>query len=287
MSPFWQTAYEFDQAGTPFVVITLVSARGHVPQEPGAKAIVTAQGLQTGTVGGGKVEARAIEHALQLLSRGATEPEMMKWNLQRDIGMTCGGETTYLFEVHNRKNWNIVIFGAGHVSQALIRVLQGLDCQITCVDSRGDWLAKLPSSPKISIVESSEPAAEVANINPNSYFVVMTHGHATDLPILAEIVRAHPKAPYIGVMGSDVKAQKLRQEMRGLRLDSAQIEKLHSPIGLTLGENVPAEIAISIVAELLLERDQSRSLGRENLKGLAEGRDLGQALGHATDKSNL
>ena len=244
---------------------------------------MTAQGLQTGTVGGGKVEARAIEHALLLLRRGAIEPEMMKWNLQRDIGMTCGGETTYLFEVHNRKNWNIVIFGAGHVGQALIRVLQGLDCQITCVDSRGDWLAKLPSSPKISIVESPEPAAEVANIKPNSYFVVMTHGHATDLPILAEIVRAHPQAPYIGVMGSDVKAQKLRQEMHGLRLDSAQIGKLHCPIGLTLGENVPAEIAISIVAELLQERDRAR----ENLKDLAEGRDMGQALGHATEKSGL
>ena len=277
----WSTAFDLDRAGTPFVVITLVSARGHVPQEPGAKAIVTAQGLQSGTVGGGKVEARAIEYALLLLRREISEPEIMKWNLQRDIGMTCGGETSYLFEVHNRKSWNIVVFGSGHVSQALIRVLQSLDCQITCVDSRAEWLNKLPVSANISLIESLEPARTVTQMNSNSFFVVMTHGHATDLPILEAILRVHPQAPYVGVMGSDVKAQKLKREMHDLGLNSAQIEKLHCPIGLDVGENIPAEIAISIVSELLQERDLWRQ------KSLADQRDLRQALGDEVKKSAI
>lgn len=255
MTHHWTAASELDARGDAFVVVTMIGARGHVPQDLGAKCIVTMTGLHSGTVGGGKVEARAIEHARSLLEAGSRDPQLVTWNLTKDIGMTCGGEATFLFEVHHRKKWSIVVFGAGHVGQALVRTLANLDCQVTCVDFREDWLAKLPESPKITRVLAEDPASLVKDLSPESYFVVMTRGHASDVPILDAIFRAHPGAPYVGVMGSDVKAQKIRHDLAARGLATDLIERLHSPIGLDLGGNDPFEISISVAAQLLKTRD--------------------------------
>ena len=71
-------------------------------------------------------------------------------NLRKDIGMTCGGEVALFFEVyHPDLVWHIVVFGAGHVGQKLCRFLAELDCRVTCVDTRADWLEKLPAGGRI------------------------------------------------------------------------------------------------------------------------------------------
>ena len=96
----------------------MVEAQGSTPQDAGTKMLVDESGLAHGTVGGGKVEHRAIEYAQQMLGDDSRNREIVDWNLQRDIGMTCGGLVKLFFEVFNRDDWHIVIFGAGHVSQA-------------------------------------------------------------------------------------------------------------------------------------------------------------------------
>ena len=103
----------------PFVSVTMVEATGSTPQDAGSKMLVDASGRVHGTVGGGKVEHRAIEFAKEMLSDVDRSREIVDWNLQRDIGMTCGGLVKLFFEVYNRDDWHIVIFGAGHVAQAL------------------------------------------------------------------------------------------------------------------------------------------------------------------------
>jgi len=256
MSNHWTEAAELDARGDAFIVVTMVGCRGHVPQDLGAKCIVTSAGLHSGTVGGGKVEARAIEEAKAILASGETEPKLVTWNLTKDIGMTCGGEATFLFETHHRKKWSIAVFGAGHVGQALVRTLLNLDCQVTCLDFRQDWLARLPQSPKLNAVLAEKPEDVVENLSPNTFFVVMTRGHASDVPILEQIFKRYPDAPYIGVMGSDVKAQKIRNDLASRGISKELIERLHSPIGLDLGGNDPYEISISVAAELLKTRDK-------------------------------
>ncbi len=254
---FLQTARELEESGVAFVVVTMVSARGHAPQDPGAKAIVTADGIHWGTVGGGKVEARAIVHARQMIEGKTSNPELIVWNLQRDIGMTCGGEVTYLFEHHSRPSWKIAVFGAGHVAQALVRALEPLECSVICVDARKEWVDRLPSSTKLQALCEPDPRAIVEKLSEDTSFVVMTQGHATDVPILEAIFGKFPNARYVGVIGSDVKALKIKSELRARGVTEELVARLRTPIGLPIGSNHPAEIAISIVAELLQVRDSS------------------------------
>ncbi len=265
--PFFQAAAELEAQSIPFVVVTMLSSRGHAPQDPGAKIIVTENGLHCGTVGGGKIEARCIQEGLVMLKTDA-RVQMFQWNLQKDIGMSCGGEASFLFESHQHLLWQVCIFGAGHVAQALVRTLLNLQVRIVCIDYRKEWLDRLPENPKLKKIWVQEGVQSVpsvvASLSDKDYFVSMTQGHATDLPVLTEIFMQYPQVSYIGVLGSDIKAKKIRLDLqtalseRGLTAEQIQqrLSQLHCPIGLPFGNNSPQEISISIVAELLQSRDQ-------------------------------
>lgn len=245
--------HKLTQEGISFVVVTLTQTRGSSPQDPGAKIIVTQDGLFAGTVGGGKVEAAAIKKALTVLdSKKELPPETVCWNLQKDIGMSCGGESTFLFEHFHQTHWPIVIFGAGHVAQALTRVLSKLQCHVTCIDSREEWVQKLEG---VKALLHPTPKDLVAALNPKSFFLCMTMGHAHDVPILLEISKHASDCPYVGVIGSDVKGMKIKKELAELGVKDDFLKKLRVPMGLPIGTNHPYEIAISITAELLQRRD--------------------------------
>ena len=246
------------ESEVPFVVVTLIDIRGSAPQVVGAKAIITTDGIVGGTVGGGKVEAAAIIHAQQLLSRDGALNDWVTWNLQTEIGMTCGGEVKLFFEVHTHATWPIVVFGAGHISQAVVRLLLTLHCHVTCIDTRSEWLDKLPVHPKLHKVLAESPQALVAAQPENAYFALMSKGHATDLPVLAEILQTR-QAHYVGVIGSRQKASVLRRDLKAMNISPELIASFHCPMGLEIGNNTPAEIAISIVAQFLQQRDARTS----------------------------
>lgn len=246
---------EIATTGQPFVVVTMVDAKGSTPQDAGAKMIVNPSGLVHGTVGGGKVESRAIEFAREMLQDPARKREIIDWNLQRDIGMTCGGLVQLFFEVFNRDDWNIVIFGAGHVAQALVRVLVMLDCQVSCIDSRSDWIDKIPDHPRLKKICAEDLTVEAEKLQPNDYVICMTMGHSTDRPILASIFNQGLKLPYLGVIGSRTKRGALLRELKSDGIPAEVAAGFLCPIGLPIGTNQPAEIAISIVAQLIEQRD--------------------------------
>ena len=197
----WEACQKLTDEGKAFVMVTMTGVRGSAPQEVGAKMLVTSDGLYTGTIGGGKVEMAAIEKSLEILKGDQVPPETVTWNLQKDIGMSCGGEVVLLFEHHHVNSWPIVIFGAGHVAQALTRLLSHLNCQVTCVDSREEWVAKLEG---VKGIHHPTPKEMVKTFSPKSFFMSMTMGHAHDVPILFEISKHAPDCPYIGVIGGDV-----------------------------------------------------------------------------------
>src|SRR5262245_28921714 len=138
---FIEKLAELSRSGRPFVAVTMVEAVGSTPQDAGTKMLVDSGGLVFGTVGGGKVENQAIEFAKKMLvAHESPTNELVEWNLQRDVGMTCGGVVKLYFEAYNHRAWRIVVFGAGHVAQSLVRCLSELECRIVCVDPRAEWL---------------------------------------------------------------------------------------------------------------------------------------------------
>lgn len=257
---------ELLQSARSFATITMIAVRGSAPQIVGAKAIVTSAGLEVGTIGGGKVEAAAIRHAQQLLSSSeGSSNDLVTWNLQTDIGMTCGGEVKLFFECHGRANWSIAVFGAGHVAQTLVPMLMGLHCHVTCVDARRQWLDKIPDHAKLCKLCSDEPEQVVQGLPANTFFVLIGKGHSTDLPVLLEILRSR-EAPYLGVIGSHQKASVLRRELREQKFAQEKIDSFVCPIGLPIGNNTPAEISISVIAQLIQKRDELGMMGHKPKK---------------------
>ena len=258
MTTFFEALNDLAESGVPFVAVTVVDTLGSTPQDRGAKMLVTEQGRHFGTVGGGKIEARAIDEALSML-RDDTAPKTRfhQWSLEKDIGMTCGGIVRVYFETFNVTRWNIVVFGAGHVANALIELLLKLDCRITCIDPREEWLAKMPDAPRLTKVLSRDMPSQVATIPEGSYVVLMTMGHTTDKPILIEILRTRT-FPYLGVIGSNAKAKRLRQDIRDAGLPEEMQKAFFCPVGLEIGSNHPQEIAISVAAQMLQIRGPAR-----------------------------
>lgn len=243
-----------------FATITLLEIRGSAPQVVGAKIIVTRDGLRGGTIGGGKIEATAIDYAKSIIENDTKTTDLVKWNLQTDIGMTCGGEVRLFFEIHRKTTWPIAVFGAGHLAQALIPLLTGLNCRISCFDPRSDWLAKLDCHPKLKKVTVENPEKLVKDLPANTFFVLMSKGHATDVPVLKEILQKR-NVNYVGVVGSAQKATALKKDLKDAGWSGEKMDSFFCPIGLPIGNNTPAEIAISIAAQLIKVRDELKLLG--------------------------
>lgn len=258
MPTYFEALNELAASNVPFVSVTVVDTMGSTPQDRGSKMLVTREGRSFGTTGGGRIEVRCIEEAKKLLDdAGAPNTRYYQWSLEKDIGMTCGGIVRVYFEAFNVTRWNIVVFGAGHVAQSVVEILSKLDCRITCIDPREEWLSRMVESPRLTKVRTSDMASEVKKIPGNSFVVLMTMGHTTDSPILVEILRTR-KFPYLGVIGSHSKAKRLRQDVAAAGLPQDAQHAFYCPIGLEIGSDAPQEIAVSVAAQLLQERDRVR-----------------------------
>ena len=253
-SDFIKACHQLDEEHRSYSVVTLIKIDAHVPQEVGAKMIVTESGLHSGTIGGGKLEAKAIELAQKQLT--CTGAELYKIDLNKDLGMVCGGVATVFIESSQHKSWNIAVYGAGHVGQALIHLLKTFACQIYWVDARGEWLDKQPEHPRVKKVLTSELGHVPSKLPDGTYHIIATPGHAFDLEVLKGALKLH-NAPYIGVIGSKVKARTIRASLLKDGFSESDTERFHCPMGLPIGNNTPAEIAVSIAAQILDRRGYS------------------------------
>lgn len=263
---FFERCVELSADAAAFVGVTFVSSKGSAPQDAGSKMIVTANGLDWGTIGGGKIEARAIEEARAMLGDTTASPDassartrLIDWDLGNDLGMTCGGSVRLLFEAHNTDVWDVAIFGAGHVAQALVPILLSMSCRVMCVDARPEWLGRLPQAAGVRPVETDDPASAMATLPGNAYVLCLTPGHENDFAVLKAAFESGLPFPYVGCIGSKTKAATMRKALLDSGVSQAFVESLHCPVGLPIGTNAPAEIAISIAAQMLQERDRLRA----------------------------
>jgi xanthine/CO dehydrogenase XdhC/CoxF family maturation factor len=213
----------------------------------------------------GRHPAPGTQVVAQLGGEQPTDPlvagdaaEVLRMVLAWDRSLThvelLGPDTEGVIAAHPRRQGEPLAGGEVlPIANALTRLLVGLDCRITCYDTRREWLDRLPESPRLTPVLSHDLPGEVADLPDQASVLLMTMGHATDSPILAEILRAR-SFPYLGVIGSASKARRLRKDLEEAGIPAEARHAFHCPIGLPLGNNHPLEISISIAAQLLQVR---------------------------------
>lgn len=166
-----------------------------------------------------------------------------------------------LFDPVVASNFNIAVFGAGHVGTAVVHTLSGLDCNIRWIDSRRDYFRITPRN--VRTIEAGEPALEVAAMPPRSCYLVMTHSHPLDFEICERILR-RDDAIYCGLIGSVSKRRRFEKRFRQQGLSQEHIDRLVCPIGVGgITGKKPAEIAIAVAAEILRAYEQASSSPRD------------------------
>ena len=241
-----------------YVLVTVLETKGSSPRDTGTKMVVSAS-ESFDTIGGGALEYQSIEIARELLSASNTSnvsSQMTKtFNLGKDLKQCCGGVVKVFFEVFPASDFNIVIFGAGHIAKSLVKILEGVDCQVSWFDSRAELFPENYDS-HIQKYVMTQPEIAVESCNPNSYFLVMTHDHALDQQ-LCETILSRGDSRYCGLIGSATKGLKFRQRLLKKDYKQQELEALTCPVGLSsLKSKKPMEIAVSISAELLQLRDK-------------------------------
>jgi len=232
-----------------FVVATITEVKGSCPQKPGARMIVHPDGSFEFTIGGGTFEAEVLQDGQAALNREI--PVHRQYRLTKpDLGMYCQGLVTVMFESYHPVA-QIVIFGGGHVGQALSKLAAASDLfQTIVVDDRPQFAddKKHPDADRVILTDRSF-LENVPEADEDSYIVIVTRCHATDKLLVLRYIRSG--VAYLGLIGSRAKIRQFRNELGQEGVSSALLDRMHAPIGLPIGGKSPAEVAISILAEVI------------------------------------
>jgi len=248
------------------IEILVAETRGSAPREAGTRMWVGASEAR-GTIGGGNLEYTALKIAREMLLSGEQQRER-RFALGDALGQCCGGSVLLRFSVIKTMQdepvqFNVVLFGAGHVGTEVAHILGRLPCSLTWIDPRPDvFPASMAANTRVVIEE--EPAWMVDEAPAGASYLVMTHSHALDLELVERILRRRDPA-FVGLIGSQTKAAKFRSRLIQKNLP---VDRLVCPIGLFKGGKHPAEVAVSAVAQLLERGRALVPVGRA-LEGVA------------------
>ena len=231
------------------VLVTILSTKGSTPRAIGSKMLVTKVSSQL-SIGGGHLEYEAIDIARQKLASFDDQPMIKAFSLGASLGQCCGGHVELLFEAFIAHQQSVVVFGAGHVANALIPVLGQLPCQVRWVDSRSELFpSKIPDNTQV--ISSTDTETVIQGLPNNSYALVMTHNHQLDQRICEQLLTLQSCA-FIGLIGSETKWKKFKLRLARKAFTEQQIEKISCPVGEpSLQGKLPMEVAISISAQFI------------------------------------
>ena len=274
MSDWQQAVSMLRQTRLAAVLVTVDSIVGSTPREAGARMIVTAEHVY-GTIGGGNLEYQACRIARDQLQRGSDDG-LQRFPLGAGLGQCCGGLVNLMFErLGVDSDWaslareddalELYLFGAGHVGRAVVRALRDLPVRIHWVDTRDDMLPQAPPA-AVEVICSDTPEAEIDAAPAGSYFLVMTHDHALDQRLCEQIL-ARDDFAYFGLIGSRAKRRNFETRMRRRGIDARKFARMTCPIGIGgISSKQPAQIAISVAAEILRVYDRSLQQPQDNNK---------------------
>ncbi|MFF9909143.1 xanthine dehydrogenase accessory protein XdhC [Streptomyces sp. NPDC013457] len=259
------------------VLVTVATVRGHAPRKAGAKLVV-GRTETWGSIGGGNIEAVAIDRARELIGTPDAEPELMDFALNdKVVGrhgvQCCGGAVSVLLEPLPQVP-AVALFGVGHVGLELARVLARHDLDLHMIDTRPDMLTDERLGVLADAVAQIHvhrtlllPEEVLAELPPGTHVLIMTHDHAEDAALCDAALRTDGLGP-IGLIGSAAKWARFRHRLatEGGH-DDAVIDRIRTPIGIAeITGKEPATIAVSVAADLLrtFERDRQGHPARED-----------------------
>lgn len=232
-----------------FVVATIVETKGSTPQEAGAKMIIHSDGSFDFTIGGGTFEAEVIRDALTVLQKNSTEIREYKLT-KSELGMYCQGLARVMLETCSPRP-QMLILGGGHVGQALSRITAATGIfRVVVADDRKEY-ANRKKHPAADLVVFTDRDYKkgIPDIDPETYVVIVTRCHATDKVIIKNL--AGKKPAYIGLIGSKPKIKQFHRELLEEGVSSRFLDSIHAPIGISIGGKEPAEVALSILAQVV------------------------------------
>lgn len=250
----FQAIAELEQSGEGGALCMIVSSQGSTPRHVGSKMLVYPDGHFIGTVGGGEVELRVIREALELLKEG--RPRLLSYDMvdpsQGDPGV-CGGQLeVYVEPILSQAT--LVVIGGGHVGKAVAHLARWLDFRVLVSDDRTEFCTPEanPDAHAFYPVAMADLPQHL-KITPQMYLVLTTRGASVDIEGLPALLDS--PAGYIGVIGSRRRWTVTRKGLLEAGVPAEKMERVHSPMGLELNAETPEEIAVSILAEIIMLRN--------------------------------
>jgi len=253
MQSIYQALSELERTHQPVALCTVIKSSGSTPRHATSKMLVYPDGHILGSVGGGELENRVIAEAKAALDDG--RPRLLEYNLtdpsRGDVGV-CGGQVEVFVEPILPPDM-LVVIGGGHVGKAVAHLAKWLGLRVAVSDDRPEFCT--PESNPDADEFYACPMAELPlnlNITPQTYIVLTTRGNAVDVAGLPALLDS--QAAYIGVIGSRRRWGMTVRELNEQGISDEKLARVHSPIGIGIGAETPEEIAVSIMAEVLMVR---------------------------------
>jgi xanthine dehydrogenase accessory factor len=250
MSVFQKLA-QLEQENRAAALCTIIHSQGSTPRGSGSRMLVYPDGSISGTVGGGELENRVIAQAREAIQDGKSR--RLEYNMsdpaRGDPGV-CGGQVEVYVEPILPKP-TLVIIGAGHVGKAVAHLAYWLGYQVVVSDDRTEFCTPefIPDAHKYLPLKMAELPQHL-EITPWTYLVLTTRGSNVDVEGLPALLDT--PASYIGVIGSQRRWTIARKQMVENGVTPEKLERVRSPIGLELNAETPEEIAVSIMAEIIM-----------------------------------
>ncbi|CAH2212507.1 XdhC family protein [Tepidibacter aestuarii] len=233
---------------------TITRVEGSTPRKEGSMMGIKEDGSIFGTIGGGKLELVVMEHAKKCIING--ESKRFNFKLTDDKGslhMQCGGEAEVFIKVFNTFD-KLFIIGGGHIALELYELGKMLDFYTIIVEDREEFcnINRFPKADELKVGNIQQVIDEY-NIDDSSYIVIVTRGHKHDEIALKAIIDSEAK--YIGMIGSKNKTKYIMDNLKNEGVSQQKLDKVYAPIGISLGGETPKEIAFSIMAEMLMVKN--------------------------------
>ncbi len=235
----------------PFVRATVMESTGSVPGKVGATMLVRSDGSTLGTVGGAALEERVKEAAARALESrrgGIFHYDLAAWRPE-GLPSLCGGTVEIAVEFVAARP-SLLLWGGGHVAEAVARLLPPLEYDYSVADDRPEWVTaeRFPEAVRREVV-APERVWEVFEPASFTHLYLLGYDAAKDGEVLFRSLDVFPHT--IGLIASASKRGHLFQALRARGAPESALARVQSPIGLPIGAETPAEIAVSVVAEIV------------------------------------